>query len=170
MIGRVIERIGKVGAVFAGVCVVGISVTIGVGALSRYVFNKPLVWMDETVGGFMVITVFTPILYILLVNRHVKIDLVTRKLSPKINTYLLLVGSLLGLGYSVYLFFEGIRLAREMIHYHSMYAMIRIPQVASEVFVPLGFGMLGLGFTWVFVSQVRKLMPESSKNKTSKKV
>ena len=168
MIKRALDRIGKVGAVYCGVCMLGISVTIGAGAISRYAFNKPFIWIEDVVGAFMVMTVFSPLLYILLVDRHITINLITKRLPQRPNKYLLLIACLLGLVYTIYLVVEGIRLAGTMIHYHSMYAMIRVPQVASEIFLPLGLGMLALGFLWLFAVQLRKLILESRQGKTKK--
>ncbi len=165
-IRRIIDKIGIVGAAFAGLCLLVMAFSVAAGALSRYVFNKPFNWVDEFAGALLIPLFFLPLLYVLILGRHIKVNLIANRLPRKLMPYILIINSLLALIYGGFLFSEGLRLTQQLIQYEvDFFVFNLLPQFVFAIFIPIGAGMFCLGLLALLVSQVRELVLKSAEAK-----
>ena len=165
-IRRLIDGIGIVGAVSAGLCLLVMAFSVCVGTISRYAFNKPFNWIDEFAGGLLIPLFFLPLLYALILGRHIKVNIVVDRLPRKLVSYALIINSLLALIYGGFLFSEGLRLTQQLIQYETRYVTFDLlPQFAGAIFIPIGSGIFCLGLLALLVSQVRTLILKSAEAK-----
>ena len=108
----------------------------------------------------MVLVMFLPQAYAQMRGSHVSVDILTSRLSPRIEAILNAFGAFLGalvLGLLTYVSFDKAwesTMAREIIP-----GMTYYPMWPFRWFVPLGSGLLALQFLWTTVdrlSRVRK--------------
>jgi TRAP-type transport system small permease protein len=91
-------RIVSKGGAWAGVvCLLGLFAIISAGALSRYLFNMPILGVDEISGYLNVVIGFLALAYTFQEDRHVRVDVVTGRLSPRARAILEVVSSTLAL-------------------------------------------------------------------------
>lgn len=62
----------------------------------RYVMNKPLTWVEQISGYILVYIVFLNAAWVLKKDRHVKLDILHERLSPKSQDRFYVVTSFLG--------------------------------------------------------------------------
>ena len=69
---------------------------ICIAVFSRYVINKPFVWVEQISGYILVYIVFLNAAWVLKKNRHIKLDILLNSLNPKTQTLFNIVTSFLG--------------------------------------------------------------------------
>jgi C4-dicarboxylate transporter DctQ subunit len=62
----------------------------------RYIMNRPLTWVEQVSGYILVYIVFLNAAWVLKKERHVRLDILHERLSPKSQNWLLVVTSFLG--------------------------------------------------------------------------
>ena len=62
--------------------------------VSRYIVNRPLVWVEQISSYILVYIVFLNAAWVLKKERHVKLDILTERLNPRIQNWLNLFTSL----------------------------------------------------------------------------
>jgi len=97
IIKKIIIHITNGSAWLSVLCVFMLSALIVVSVLSRYLLNKPLLGIDEISGYLNVLIGFLALAYTLQDNRHVRVDIVTNRLSPRVRNFLEMVTSILAL-------------------------------------------------------------------------
>ena len=73
-----------------GGCVVliGLSLYTSVGVLGRYLFNQPLINLDELGGYAMVAIVFSGLAYTTKSHGHIRVELIISTVSPRVRRIL----------------------------------------------------------------------------------
>ncbi|GEM_PF-3377228 len=167
---RMVDRIGIVGAAFAGLCLLVMAFSVAAGAISRYVFSVPFNWVDEFAGALLIPLFFLPLLYVLILNKHIKVSIIANRLPRKLMQYILIINSLLALMYGGFLFKEGLRLTQQLVQYEVGFMVFNLlPQFVFAIFIPIGAGMFSLGLLTLLVSQVRELVLKSAEGKLSER-
>ena len=78
-------------------CLFSLSAMITVGILGRYFFDKPILGVDEISGYLNVLIGFLALAFTLQEERHVRVDMLTKRLSHKVRSTLEIVTSALAL-------------------------------------------------------------------------
>lgn len=89
--------INKIFAALSAICLFILTAMIALSVVTRYFFNAPIIGVDEISGYLNVAIGFLAIAYALQAGKHVRVDVVTSRLSLKVNKILELVTYLFSL-------------------------------------------------------------------------
>jgi len=96
LIEKVISYIADVGLVLAGLVVFAMGIVVGIGCISRYIFNI-IIPIDELSAYGLVFIVFMSIGWILKQGTHIKVTLLYDKIPSKVKLGLDFFNCLFGL-------------------------------------------------------------------------
>ena len=144
VIGKVIERTSQFTAIGASGILVVVVIIIVVGTLMRYIFRSPLGWTVELSGLIMFIAAGLSMAWALKRGKHVRVEILTSRLSPRRQRIVSLATYSMTLVYLVLLFW--------VIWHEVLYAVRAGPLSEIELFpllpfyalVCIGFGVFGL--------------------------
>jgi C4-dicarboxylate transporter, DctQ subunit len=113
---RMVGRMSAAAAMLACVGIVVMAVGVTVNAVSRYIFNSPLMFVDEYAQYLMVIVFYLGVGYTLRAGKHVWVEMLVSRLSHRAQTVLrlaVLLASLVAIAvmcyYSWTSFFSTVR-------------------------------------------------------------
>ena len=131
--------------------------------LARRLFNPPFIFTDEVSGYLLASILFLALANALRVGRHVKVELVTSLLSPKVQSILTQVTAVIGIAWVVPLFMGCWHLWSNNFQYQTratsgIEALLWIPSLVLVI----GSALLGLQLIAEIVkhSPLWKLTPE----------
>ena len=94
-IGKIFDSINTLMVIVCAVLVVGLTFIVGADITLRYLFNKPLGWVKEVSEYTLVGLGFLAAAWILKDDAHVKMDLILTKVSPRTQTMMNLITSVI---------------------------------------------------------------------------
>jgi len=97
LVSRAVSFLAKTGAWLSIFCLLGLSAMITLGSLSRYLFNMPILGIDEISGYLNVLIGFLALAYTLQKKGHVRVDIAINRLSHKTKNVLEIVGTILAM-------------------------------------------------------------------------
>lgn len=157
----VINVLGKVGAVCAGLCLVIMTIIMSAATISRYVFMTSWRFTEE-LTGFLLLAVFVmALLYVLVLGRHIRVSIIFDRIPVKVRAYLWVMNSVIAAAYAGFIVGEGIRLVNQLIKYNVKYMTMPVPEAVGVVSIPIGAGLFGLGCLAILVKQVLALILKS---------
>ena len=168
LLDRVIGGMGIAGLVCAAFGILAMCIPIAVGTISRYLFLKPFNWIDEYAGALMIPVFFMSLLYVLRVDKHIRVGLVADRLPKKIVSFLGLTNSLLAAAYGAFLCYEGLRITLALYRDNAGYINFELPSFLTAMFIPIGTGLFSLGCLALFISNLRTLLTSSVKMESPK--
>jgi len=86
--GFLVERTASLSRYLGFACLAAMAGLMTIGTILRYIFNSPLVFTEEIVMTLMVPLACLSFAYVFQIGGHIKVDLVTRKLSPRAQEWL----------------------------------------------------------------------------------
>ena len=160
-----IDILGKLGAIFAGICLLTMTLGISAATISRYLFNRPWRITEEFSGALLLAVFFMALLYVLVLGRHIRVTIIFDRIPAKIRAYLLIINSLLATAYAGFIVGEGFRLVNQLIEYRVRYMMMPIPEALGAIVIPIGMGLFGLGCLTLLIKQALALILKSTEVK-----
>ncbi len=103
-------RIVDLASALAVVAMVGI-VTIQI--FLRYIFARPLFWADELAGWLFVWVIYLGASVLVRYDAHLTVEIITSRLSPRVNQWRRLFVNLLVLAFLILLFVQTIELLQK---------------------------------------------------------
>jgi C4-dicarboxylate transporter, DctQ subunit len=94
-LGKVFDQINVATVIIAAMLVVGLTFIVGADITLRYLFNKPIAWVKEVSEYILVALGFLTAAWLLKDNAHVTMDLVLAKMSPRTQTMMNIITSIL---------------------------------------------------------------------------
>lgn len=94
-IGKIFDRINIIMVIICAILLVGLTLIVGADITLRYLFNKPLGWVKEVSEYTLVGLGFLAAAWILKEDAHVKMDLVLTKVSPRTQTMMNIITSVI---------------------------------------------------------------------------
>jgi TRAP-type C4-dicarboxylate transport system permease small subunit len=101
-------------AVFSGVLLILVMLSVFLEVIMRYFLNRPLFWVTEVAEFSLLFITFTAATWILKNDGHVKLDIITMRLDVRKGTIVDIFSSLIGIFVCVVLTYFG---ARVTIHH-----------------------------------------------------
>jgi TRAP-type C4-dicarboxylate transport system permease small subunit len=96
-LGKIFDRINIAMVVISAILILGLTFIVGADITLRYVFLRPLGWVKEVSEYILVALGFLVAAWILKDDGHVKMDLLLTKVSPKTQTMMNLITSILSI-------------------------------------------------------------------------
>lgn len=116
---------------------------------------------EEFAGAMLLGTFYLGLLFVLVLDKHISVDIVFNRLSTKARSCLWVVNILLAILYSGFLFWEGVRLVGRHIGDNVKFMTMPVPLAAISIFIPLGAGFFGLGCIARLVKQISMLITKT---------
>ena len=145
----------------AGIIILFMMLSVCFEVVMRYVFNAPTRWVVDVNSYALVFIIFLMASWLLLKNRHVKMEAVLTLLSPKRQSYVILGASVLALAFTIALTWISWDLAWKALRGgHYFVGGIEIPQFPIKVIIPIGAGLLSVQLLINIISRVTSLRGE----------
>ncbi len=122
-----------------------------VDVISRSFFNRPITGTYELSCYALVVMVLLGIGYVQQGNQHIAVDLFVKKLSRSGQFLMELIGTFMGLGFSLLVSWQGWRGGLESIHNKTVSDTLHIPAYPFEF-------LIGLGATCLSIELIIKLV------------
>jgi TRAP-type C4-dicarboxylate transport system permease small subunit len=123
-----------------GIALVFVMLTVTVGIITRYFFSVSLGWSAEISGYVLIPLALLAAPKMLRDGGHIKVDLISNAVSPKINSFLVIIGSVLGAAVFSLLTLAGSKITIDMLETgYRTDTFLRVPR-----FILIGISVLGL--------------------------
>ena len=126
--------------------------------IARSVFNKPTIWSLEIVTYMISCVAFFGSAYVLRINKHLEINLLTQLFSNKYRRLMKIFSDTIGLLFCLIVFFYGCKLI-ELSYILGIVSVseLRIPLWIPQLTIPFGFFALSLEFFLRIVKTIKKI-------------
>lgn len=148
----------RISAVSGQVLILGMALLITVDVLGRATLGKSTLVATEISGYALVALVFLGLAYTLRMERHIKIELVTRRLSPRKQQQLEIAVLILSLVFIAWFTWATMGpVVLNYIQHHTSITYLHTPYWIPYLFVPVGAGMLAIGLLIEIIGKLKKL-------------
>ena len=131
----------------AGAVLAFIVLTVSAEVILRYVLNAPTVWVVEVNENNLLYLTFLAVAWVLSRDRHVKVELVTSRLSPKAQHLLGFITSVIGLIVCLVVTWYGARVTWQDFQSGAFRpGLNKIPEASILFIIPVGTFLLSFQF------------------------
>lgn len=143
--------------VLSAIIIVGIMVMVLYEVVMRYFLGRPTLWVLEIVEWALVWMTFLSAAYVLKEERHVSMDIVVSRLSPRTQAMMGVYTSIAGALICIVLGWYGAQIVHDHIVRGVLEAkMLRAPKGPLMSVIPAGFFLMGIQFLRRSVNFFRK--------------
>jgi C4-dicarboxylate transporter, DctQ subunit len=138
---------------------------IGQDVFRRYVLNSPAGWTLEVSMGIQLLFGFLCAGYVLREGGHIRMEILTERIRPKLRSWLFLIDSILGFCLSGVLAYYAWLMTAASYVMGSLTPMLQYPLWWLKLVIVIGFILLALQFiaeTWKYSRQIKH--PSTSQN------
>ncbi len=152
-----IARIARSASTLAGLAVLAIVVLISFDVLMRYFFNEPQLFVDELASFLEVLVIFGGLAQTFRLGGHVRVDLLTSRLSAPVRAWLRLVTLIIGLAFLGVVMWTTAQSALTAYRYGRVSSVMLYPLWLPMVLIPVGLGLLAVTMLAALKRQLRAL-------------
>jgi C4-dicarboxylate transporter, DctQ subunit len=126
--------------------------------IARSVFNKPTIWSLEIVTYMISCIAFFGSAYVLRINKHLEINILTQLFSNKYRRLMKIFSDTIGLLFCLIVFFYGCKLI-ELSYILGVVSVseLRVPLWIPQLTIPFGFFALSLEFFLRILKTIKKI-------------
>ena len=126
--------------------------------IARSVFNKPTIWSLEIVTYMISCVAFFGSAYVLRINKHLEINLLTQLFSNKYRRLMKIFSDTVGLLFCLIVSFYGCKLI-ELSYILGVVSVseLRVPLWIPQLTIPFGFFALSLEFFLRILKTIKKI-------------
>lgn len=150
-----IGRVARSASTLAGLSVLVIVVLITYDVLMRYFFNEPQLFVDEVASFLQIVVIFGGLAYTFRTGGHVRVDLVTARLPPRVRAWLRLVALLGSLAFLGIVMWTTLQSTLTAYRYGRVSTVMLYPLWGPMLLIPLGLALLALVMLVALVQQLR---------------
>jgi TRAP-type C4-dicarboxylate transport system permease small subunit len=144
---RAIERVGRLGGVLGEAAIVFMVVSISYDVFMRYVLVAPTIWALEVNTFLLMFLCLLPAADVLQAGTQIQITFFTERLSPRARAHLAHSGDFVALLFCAIMTWKGMAMAWAAYqHNDRISTSLGTPLAIPYLFIPLGFGLLGLTY------------------------
>ncbi len=163
IIERILETLCRLGTMLGAILVIASMAVVGYGVVLRYFFGHPQVWTDELVSFWLVAIVTLGAADVLRRGGHIGIDLVTNRLSARLQAWLDILGLVSVLLFSTVLTVSG----WQMVEFSWSVGLLpsgylEVPLWIPQSLIPIGFALMGLAALHRLILRIRAGKPEGA--------
>jgi len=142
---RFTDRVAQLLATLSAWLFVAIGAMITWEVLARYVFNAPTIWAEEMSRFFQIWATYLAMAALLHQREFIRITLVIDRLGPTARLAAEVFALLVIACFSIVAAWYGLGIVQESVQVgRATSTMLQVPRWATEVAIPLGFGLLAL--------------------------
>ena len=160
---HIIEKISLIFGYISGGFAFLMMVIIGYDVLMRHIFDDPTIWADEVSCYLLVGITFLGATYALLAGTHIKVDLLTGRLSERARRWLDWVMTIVSLFFLIVLTWKSIKLV--IINFTGGYRAptnLATPLYVPQLVVALGLAVFCLQILILLIRQSKELLGRST--------
>jgi len=126
--------------------------------IARSIFHKPTIWSLEIVTYMISCVAFFGSAYVLRINKHLEINILTQLFSNKYKRLMKIFSDTIGLIFCLIVFFYGCKLI-ELSYILGVVSVseLRIPLWIPQLTIPFGFFALSLEFFLRILKTIKKI-------------
>ncbi len=149
--------LGAGGAVLGCIALLIMMSLITLDVLGRYLFNSPILGIDHISAYLLVVLVFTGLSYAFKTDAHIRVDVLTSRLSKTTDRRLEVGVYIVGIIGAAVMFWHSLRMVMTSFRLGTRLfpGAFEIPAYVPQLFVPLGFGLLVLPMIISFLTKVK---------------
>ena len=160
------ERLSKLAVFVSAYLIFVLLFAVIIDVAMRYLFNRPISWGIEIMEYMLVYIVFLGFAYTLLVDKHVNVDLVLNRLPNRVQVWLNLFGSLIGLLFIIVLAWKtGYETYNAYVLNWRADSLLTPPLALIYIVMPVGSLLFGLAFVCKIYHYIQQLLSPSEKTK-----
>lgn len=152
-----IGRVARAASTLAGVAVLAIVVLITYDVLMRYFLNEPQLFVDEVASFLQVLVIFGGLAYTFRTGGHVRVDLLTARLSGGVRARLRAAGLTLSVAFLVVVIWTTVQSAVTAYRYGRVSTVMLYPLWLPMFVIPLGLALLGVVMLIALAQQLWRL-------------
>ena len=167
-IKKVIQRIPEVAPLVGLVPAFGAMLLmiaiIFVGVVLRYIFNRPLSFVDEYSGYLLAMVILFPLAYALKTKGHISVSLVVKMLPQRAAAWLEVSTLLVSLGFVTIILVATTQLAiRSFALGRLAWSPMETPLGPVQLIMPIGLSLFVIGIVAEIASKVKSLWGRQEK-------
>lgn len=144
---KLVETLSKLAGIFSTALIASAVLVTSEMVFVRYILKSNTVWQTEYVVFALAAATFIGAPYVLMVKKHVCVDVVVQFLSPKGKAIMALIADCCALAFLIVLFGTSLQLlAHSWIHNLKTPTLWNFPMWRVYLFLPLGVGLLILQY------------------------
>jgi C4-dicarboxylate transporter DctQ subunit len=171
MIGQlraVIERCNVSLGVVSGLGVLAMGVILTYEVVTRYFFNSPTIWVQETSTYLYMWTMLAAASYTLQARKHVHVDLVIDRLPTRPKALLEMMTGAVGVVFSAIVSVQAYEMIAATLRFGKVSATpLRVPLWIPQSALLMGFVLLTFQFAFLIVDRVAELKAHGGKRGVS---
>jgi TRAP-type C4-dicarboxylate transport system permease small subunit len=157
--GAFFQRITVLSGYLSGFVIFSLMCLVTIAVVCRRVFQQPLIFSEEYSAYMMVFCVYLGAAYTLREDAHIRVDVVTIRLSERIRMYLRAITSCLSTIYGLVLTWKTLSL---VIYYRQIgqraMSVLETPTWIPAILVPVGLAILTMQMILCAVEDMRPLL------------
>ncbi len=166
-LGKVFDHILAFFSFLVCAIIVVITLAVCVNVIMRYVFNRPIIGVEEITEQLLLFITFLGTAWLLKNEGHVTVDFVVIRLSPRTQAILTIISSLFGVLISLAFTWYGTKVAwANFVKGAYFSTILELPKAPFFAVIPLGSFFLLVQFLRRIVNTVQKMGPGTSKQIT----
>jgi TRAP-type C4-dicarboxylate transport system permease small subunit len=147
----IIGRLSGIGGILGTAALIFMVTSTLYDVIVRYVFAAPTYWVLEVNTFLLALLCTIPAADVLRTNSHIRVVFGIDKASPRPRIFLTRLRALIGILFSGVMTREGWLMAWQAWQYGDrMSTTLGTPMVIPYLFMPIGFGLLGLQYCILF--------------------
>lgn len=139
LIMKISEKAHTAGAIIVGLMFISITCQV-FGRMCGFSFT----WVEELSGYGAIWSTYLGIGYTLRQGRHVRVDLVTRMVSPRAQAVMSIIGDIACVLFSIIIVWKGTYLATVAYQVQRTTSLLGLPVYLMQIVLPIGFVIFGL--------------------------
>ena len=144
---RLIRMISLIGALVSIALITFVTLGITANIISRAVFGSSIVWMLQAVQYALIAITFSGAAWVLLEDRHTRLDVLLYAVPPRVTKALLRIGDAIGfVVLSAMTYYSVVAIIRSQESGAFVYEYLEHPEWWLFLGLPFGFGMMALVF------------------------
>jgi TRAP-type C4-dicarboxylate transport system permease small subunit len=171
MIGQlraVVERCNLALGMVSGFGILAMGLILTYEVVSRYFFNAPTIWVQETSIYLYMWTMLAAASYTLQTRKHVHIDLVIDRLPTRVKTLVEVVTSAVGTVFCAIVSMQAYQMIAATVRFGKVSATpLRVPLWIPQSALLMGFVLLTFQFAFTIVDRVVELKAHGGKGGAS---
>jgi TRAP-type C4-dicarboxylate transport system permease small subunit len=125
--------------------------------LMRHFLNEPQLFVDEVASFLQILIIFGGLAYTFRTGGHVRVDLLTTRLSGRARAWLRAAGLALSLAFLVIVIWTTAQSALTAYRYGRVSTVMLYPLWLPMLVIPLGLALLGVIMLLALAQQLRRL-------------
>ena len=165
---RVVERCNTALGMVSGLGVLAMGIILSYEVVARYFFNAPTIWAQETATYLYMWTMLAAASYTLQEGKHVHVDLLIERASPRVRHLLAALTGAIGAVFCAVVAIQAYEMIAATVRFGKVSATpLRVPLWIPQSALLMGFVLLAFQFAFLAVDRMATLAAREGKGGAS---